>query len=81
MALNGFSYEQLLQNTSLVCVLTGQNLYTSSKWFERELEKSSLPVSIHDIIELNTKFEDLQENYTREQLEELVGNRFYRFTP
>jgi len=81
MALNGFRYELLLPTTSLICVLTGKNLYQSSKWFESEMEKSSLPVSVHTIIELNNNFKDFQEKHTREELEEIVGNRFYRFSP
>jgi len=76
-ALNEFRYEQLNSQTTLSCVLTGKNLYNSSKWFERELDKSSLPVSVHDIIQLNSKLENLQEEHTREELEEIVGNRFY----
>lgn len=81
LALNEFKYEQLLPTTQLVCVLTGQNLYNSSKLFEAQMNRSSLPVSVHDVIELNTKLEDLHEKHTREELEEIVGNRFYRFTP
>jgi len=77
-ALNGFKYEILSENTTLICVLTGMNLYHFSKKFESEIEKSSLPVSVHAIATLNNEFEILHEKYTREQLEKIIGNRFYR---
>lgn len=75
-ALNGFTYELLDKNTSLVCAVTGSNLFTSVKQFEAE-EKSSLPASVHDIIRLNEVFEILQNRYTRKELELLVKDYLF----
>jgi hypothetical protein len=75
-ALNGFTFEQLTSNTSLVCVVTGSNLHTSSKRFESE-KKSSVPVSVHDIVNLNEEFEFIQNRYTREELELLVKDYLF----
>lgn len=73
--LDGFHYIPLLQNTKLVCPITGKNLYESSKYFERIFDKSSLPVTIHDLVRLNEKFQVLHEEYTREKLQEILGDR------
>jgi len=78
-ALNGFKFEPLVPNTSLICVLTGENLYKSSKNFERKIAKSSLPLSVHAIVKLNETLEILHEKYTRLELEQIIGNAFYRF--
>lgn len=80
-ALNKFKYKPLFPSTKLVCVLTGQNLYSSFKKFKMDIEKSSLPVSVHAIVELNKIFETIHERYTREKLEKIVGNTFYRLLP
>lgn len=74
-ALNGFLYEPLTEDTTLICPITGKSLYDSSKEFEEKLDKSSLPVSVHDIVRLNELLDVLHENYTREQLLEILGNR------
>jgi len=76
LALNGFTYEQLTSNTNLKCVVTGSNLFTSSKRFEKE-KKSSVPVSIHDIVQLNEEFELIQNRYNRKELEILVKDYLF----
>lgn len=75
-ALNGFTYQQLTTNTNLVCVVTGYNLYTSSKRFEKD-KKSSVPVSVHDIVNLNKEFEFIQDRYSRKELEALVKDYLF----
>jgi hypothetical protein len=79
-AIHKFKYKLLFPNTKLVCALTGQNLYTSSQMFKTKIKKSSLPVSVHAIAELNKIFETLPKNYTREKLEKIVGKNFYRLS-
>lgn len=76
-SLDKFKFVPLTNTTKLRCVLTGMNLYASSKHFEKTLEKSSLPISVHVILELNKLLEDLQEKYSREELETIIGNSFY----
>jgi len=71
-ALNGFIYEILQKDTKLICPITGKNLYASSKEFKAKLGKSSLPVSVHDIVRLNEIFAILHEKYSRKQIEELL---------
>ena len=73
--LNGFFYEILTKDTKLVCPITGKNLYVSSKEFEKKLNKSSLPVSVHDIVRLNEIFKTLHKEYTREQLVEKLEDK------
>ena len=73
--LDGFLYKPLEKNTKLTCVITGKNLYQSSKDFERKYDKSSLPVTTHDIVRLNEEFGKLPEQYTREEIKNLLGNR------
>jgi len=73
--LDGFYYKPLLKNTNLVCPITGKNLYQSSKDFERKFDKSSIPVTTHDIVRLNEQFEVLHEKYSREEIQEILGDR------
>lgn len=72
-ALAGFRYEPLVAGTEKTCVVTGMNLFHSSKRFEGQ-NKSSLPVSVHDIVRLNEEFEQLHENYTRDRLRAIAEN-------
>jgi len=76
-ALEGFTFVPLTKDTSLVCPLTGKNLYIASKEFEKELEKSSLPVSVHDIVRLNEKLKVLHKTHTREKLKEFLKDRVF----
>ena len=73
--LDGFFYKPLQNNTTLICPITGKNLYKSSKYFEIEHKKSSLPVTIHDIVMLNDQFEKLPERYTKNDIEKILENR------
>lgn len=73
--LDGFFYKPLNKNTTFVCPITGKNLYQSSKDFEKKYEKSSIPVTTHDIVSLNNQFEKLQEQYTREKIQEILADR------
>ena len=73
--LDGFYYKPLLENTTLVCPITGKNLYQSSKDFEKRYDKSSIPVTTHDIVRLNEQFEVLHKQYTREKIKEILGDR------
>ncbi|CAD6368616.1 hypothetical protein NMT12_120104 [metagenome] len=74
-ALDGFYYKPLLKDTTLVCPITGKNLYESSKDFEKKYGKSSIPVTTHDIVRLNEQFEVLHEQYTREEIQEILADR------
>ena len=74
-ALNGFFYKSLEKDTTLICPITEKNLYESSKYFENEYNKSSIPVTTHDIVRLNEQFEKLPEQYTREEIQEILGDR------
>ena len=74
MALDEFYYMQLLSNTKLVCVITGKNLYESSRQFQRKYKSSSIPVSTHDIVRLNEKLRHLHE-LRPEQLESIISKR------
>jgi len=80
-ALHKFRYKYLFPSTKLVCPLTGQDLYSAFEQFKNDIEKSTLPVSVHAIIELNKLFETIHDKYTREKLEKIVGNNFYRSSP
>jgi len=74
--LNKFSYEVLTSMTQSTCVVTNDNLYKSSQKFARQ-NKSSLPISVHDIIRLNEEFQKLQNNYTKIELEMIVGDKVF----
>jgi hypothetical protein len=73
--LDGFFYKPLHKNTTLICPITGKNLYESFKDFEQKFDKSSIPVTTHDIVRLNEQFEKLSEQYTREEIKEILGDR------
>ncbi len=73
--LDGFFYKILQKNTTLICSITGKNLYESSKEFKQKYDKSSIPVTIHDIVRLNEQFEKLFEQYSREEIKELLEDR------
>lgn len=73
--LDGFFYKPLEKDTKLVCPITGKNLYQSSKDFEKKYDKSSIPVTTHDIVRLNEQFEVLHKQYTREEIQEILGDR------
>ena len=74
-ALNQFLYEPLTKDTKLICPITQKNLYDSSQDFKNKYGKSSLPVSVHDIVRLNEIFTVLHEEFSREQLEKILGKR------
>ena len=74
--LNGFTYELLTSDTKLTCVATGMNIFTSSRRFALA-NKSSVPVSVHDIVRLNEQFEDIQETHTRQDLLVIAGSRMF----
>jgi hypothetical protein len=74
--LNEFSYQPLTQTSNFVCAVTGTSLYTSSRRMEAQ-GKSSVPVSIHNIVRLNQLFEVIQDRYTRSQLELMAGSRVF----
>lgn len=73
--LDGFFYKPLKKDTTLICSITGKNLYESSKYFEKKFNKSSIPVTTHDIVRLNEQFEVLPEQYTRVEIQEILGDR------
>ncbi|TAL48056.1 hypothetical protein EPN87_01550 [archaeon] len=75
VALRDFHLVPLDSNRDLRCVLTDRSLYDSSIDFGRRMDKSTLPVSVHDIVRLNQEFEDLHDRMTRQQLEILLGDR------
>lgn len=75
--LDKFHYLPLTSKNKSHCRLTGMNLYESSKHFETTLEKSSLPLSVNAIPELNELLESLHKKYTRKKLEDIVGDNFY----
>lgn len=74
-ALKNLRFVQLENNRDLTCVLTGNSLVESSLDFERRIRKSSLPVSIHDIVRLNEELETLHDRYTEQELAVLLGDR------
>lgn len=74
--LDKFTYKPLTRSGNFTCVVTHTNLYNSSKRFEKE-NRSSIPISIHDIVKLNKEFSKLQEKYTRIQLELIAGKRIF----
>ena len=73
--LDGFFYKPLQKNTTLVCPITGNNLYQSSKDFEQKYDKSSIPVTTHDIVRLNEEFKIIHEKYTLEDLKKILDVR------
>ena len=75
-ALNVFSFQPLRSNSNLTCVVRGTNLYNSSRLSALE-NRSSVPVSVHDIVRLNMQLEALQDNYTRQLIEIIVRNSVF----
>ena len=76
VALDGIKYETLLHDTHLICTIKKElKLYESSQYFRMHFKQSSIPVSTHDIIRLNEKFQVLHKEYTRESLNEILDNK------
>jgi len=75
-ALNGFLFQPLTRNSNFRCVVTGNNLHESSRQFAMD-NKSSIPVSIHNIVRLNEEFDNIQDHYTRERIRNLLGDSVF----
>jgi hypothetical protein len=75
-ALNGFVFEPLTRAGNFKCVITGMNLVDSTIRFGDD-GRSSLPVSIHNIVRLNEAFETIETEYTHEEIQTLLGNRVF----
>ena len=71
VALDEFYFNTLTRDTSLICVLTGKNLYTSTREFKENKKSEYLPIYIHDIVRLNESFETLHTKYTHKELSKL----------
>ena len=63
VALDGFHLDTLTIDTSLICVLTGENLYKSTQKFKKNLKSEYLPIYIHDIVRLNESFKTLHTKH------------------
>lgn len=68
VALEGFYFNTLKKDTPLICVLTKENLFTSSDRFSKNKQSPYLPIHIHDIVRLNELFKTLHIKYTRKKL-------------
>lgn len=79
VALDGLYFNTLTNDTTLICVLTGDNLYTSTRKFKKNQSFEYLPIYIHDIVRLNQLFVKLHTNYSRKKLLELFGDRKLQF--
>ena len=62
-------------NPDLRCVVRGGSLHDSCVYFGREMNKSSLPVQIHDVVVTNELLERAHDTFTEEQLAALLSER------
>ncbi|MCH7561974.1 MAG: hypothetical protein IIC67_11550 [Thaumarchaeota archaeon] len=76
-ALDGLYFNTLKKDTPLVCVLTGENLFTSSGRFKKNQDFPYLPIYIHDIVRLNELFKILHIKFTYKKLLELFEDRVF----
>jgi len=74
-ALNGIVFESLTKHTKLICPLTNQNLYDSSKYFKEKKNRESLPVSVHTVYSLNQTLKDLHKIFSSDDLKEILADR------
>ncbi|MBL4654097.1 MAG: hypothetical protein JKY53_14730 [Flavobacteriales bacterium] len=73
-ALNIFHFKPLTYSSGLTCVVTKKNLHTSANQYLK-VKRSSVPISIHDILKLNEEFAKIAEKYSKEQLEEIIKEK------
>ena len=74
-ALEGLYFNTLTADTPLICVLTGENLYTASQKFKENQDFEYLPIYIHDMVRLNDLLRELHVLYTRRTLIGEFGER------
>lgn len=76
VALDGLHFDTLNKDTKLTCVLTGDNLYDSTRTFKERQDSEYLPIYLHDMVRLNELLKKLHVIYTNRKLVELFGYRF-----
>jgi len=67
LVLKDFSFVPLTKGSGFTCVVTRTSLYSSVQRFNA-IKKSSVPVSVHNIVRLNEEFAKIHQKYTRQKL-------------
>ncbi|MEX0862172.1 hypothetical protein [Nitrosopumilus sp.] len=73
-ALHQFHFKPLTYSSGLTCVITKNNLHTVANIYLKQ-NRSSVPISIHDIRKLNEEFATLHEKYSKEELEQIIKEK------
>ena len=71
-----FKIIPLTSSSKLQCTVTKQNLYKVAKNY-MQYKKSTVPISIYNIVLLNNEFRILGKKYTRKQLEVIASSRLF----